>query len=344
MANLFFYRPIRWLKWSTLLAIVFYLFFIGITFNVTIGSMNKLIYSKKHNTLAPNSAEEKDIDTSSERLEPETVILAASSTDELKILEKAFKSADKNRDSFLGIQELAKYINRKIIEHIEWAIEMNPIEFSKVDRDPGDGLITWEEYHTYFLKEHGVDENEIKDHSEVKHTSLDRKAKEEMMRDKARWSEAARIDLFSLTLDEFLAFRHPESSTANLLSLVDDLLRLFDIDGDDQLSIEEFSDVTVDDDDDVYRRSVISKTVEERREEFKRIIDKNNDARADRGELLNYVNPRHPRYAVQEAATLISLTDSNKDGKLSLKEVQDSAKIFLQSKMIDTANSFHEEF
>ena len=43
-------------------------------------------------------------------------------------------------------------------------------------------------------------------------------------RDKASWSEAARSDPDSLTLDEFLAFRHPESSHVTILTLVDELL------------------------------------------------------------------------------------------------------------------------
>lgn len=43
-------------------------------------------------------------------------------------------------------------------------------------------------------------------------------------RDRASWSEAARSDPDSLTLDEFLAFRHPESSHVTILALVDELL------------------------------------------------------------------------------------------------------------------------
>lgn len=43
-------------------------------------------------------------------------------------------------------------------------------------------------------------------------------------RDKASWSEAARSDPDTLTLDEFLAFRHPESSHVTILLLVDELL------------------------------------------------------------------------------------------------------------------------
>ncbi|XP_053955903.1 45 kDa calcium-binding protein [Anastrepha ludens] len=276
--------------------------------------------------------------------EPETVILAASSVNEKQILEKAFKRADRDHNSELSIQELAVYINQRIIDHIEEAIQNNPREFQHVDVAPADGLITWEEYHHFFLKEHGMTDADIDEHNEIKHTALNRKAREDMMRDKARWSEAARTDLFSLTIDEYLSFRHPESSISNLLELVDDLLRQFDQDGDDQLTIEEFSEVNVDDDEDLRRKSLISQTVVERREEFKRIIDKNNDGKADREELLNYVNPKTPRYALQEAATLFSLCDENKDGRLTLNELTENAEIFLTSKMMDAANSFHTEF
>ncbi|CAD6995708.1 unnamed protein product [Ceratitis capitata] len=262
----------------------------------------------------------------------------------VSIMHSSACCADRDGNSELTIQELAVYINQKIIEHIEEAIQNNPREFQSVDKSPADGLITWEEYHTFFLKEHGMTDADIDEHNEIKHTALNRKAREDMMRDKARWSEAARTDLFSLTIDEYLSFRHPESSISNLLELVDDLLRQFDQDGDDQLTIDEFSEVSVDDDDDLRRKSLISQTVVERREEFKRIIDKNNDGKADREELLNYVNPKTPRYALQEAATLFSLSDENKDGRLTLNELTANAEIFLTSKMIDTANSFHTEF
>lgn len=47
------------------------------------------------------------------------------------------------------------------------------------------------------------------------------------MRDRAAWSEAARSDPDALNLDEFLAFRHPESSHATILTLVEELLDKF---------------------------------------------------------------------------------------------------------------------
>lgn len=145
---------------------------------------------------------------------------------------------------------------------------------------------------------------------------------EEMMKDKALWNEAARTDSFSLTLDEFLQFRHPEASAVNLLSLVDDLLRQFDEDGDDYLTIDEFSQVSADDLDDKWRKYVITKTVHEREEEFKRLIDSNKDGKADRSELLSYIDPRHPRHALQEAANLFTVADENNNYRLTLNEVK----------------------
>lgn len=165
-----------------------------------------------------------------------------------------------------------------------------------------------------------------------------------MMKDKALWNEAARTDSFSLTLDEFLTFRHPESSAANLLSLVEDLLRQFDEDGDDHLTVDEFSEVSADDLDDKWRKYVITKTVHEREEEFKRLIDTNGDGRADRSELLSYVDPRHARHALTEAVTLFGLADLNRDHRLSLDEMLKHANAFIASKMIGTAENFHDEF
>jgi hypothetical protein len=61
------------------------------------------------------------------------------------------------------------------------------------------------------------------------------------MRDKASWMEAARSNPDALTVDEFLAFTHPESSAANQLALVDELYDKFDRDGDELLTEDEFA-------------------------------------------------------------------------------------------------------
>uniref|UniRef100_A0A182T9V9 EF-hand domain-containing protein n=1 Tax=Anopheles maculatus TaxID=74869 RepID=A0A182T9V9_9DIPT len=259
----------------------------------------------------------------------------------VKELSAAFAKADTNGDKHLTVQELAKFINFKIREHIDEAIRTNPIMFVELDHKPRDGLVSWDEYQSYWLRENGIQGD-----SHMKKSmfdKLDRKVKESIARDKAHWMEAARTDPLSLTLDEFLSFRHPESSTVNLLNLVDDILRQFDVDGDDHLTIDEFSDVQTTDLGEG-KKFILSQNVRERKEEFAKVIDKNRDGKADRGELLSYVDPRHPRYAIQEASTLFSLADSNNDKKLVMHEMLASSSIFISSKMIHTAESFHDEF
>lgn len=223
------------------------------------------------------------------------------------------------------------------------SIRNNPILFSEIDLSPRNGLVTWDEYYSHFLRTHGYK------NAKLKPNQLSRRDREQVTKEKLQWTEAARTDSYSLTLDEFLAFKHPgkekiapalrqanrfhfsfcsfvslefiESSAANMLSLVDDLLRQFDEDGDENLTIDEFSEVVADDLDDKWRKYMIEKTSYQRQEEFKRLIDKNHDGIADRSELLSYVSPKHPRHALQEAATLFSLADKNKDHRLSMGEV-----------------------
>ena len=83
---------------------------------------------------------------------------------------------------------------------------------------------------------------------------------------------------------------------------------------------------------------------EDRRKEFRHLIDKNKNGKADRTELLMYIDPRNPRHAIQEAQHLINLSDTNFDGKLNLSEILSKMDLFLGSKMVDTEGSFHDEF
>lgn len=88
------------------------------------------------------------------------------------------------------------------------------------------GEISWDEYHAHFLRSHGLSDSYITSHDK-RHSALSRPLKEAIMRDRARWTEAARTDPDKLALDEFLAFTHPESSHRALLQMVEDLFEKF---------------------------------------------------------------------------------------------------------------------
>ncbi|KAI4487380.1 hypothetical protein M0804_005529 [Polistes exclamans] len=265
--------------------------------------------------------------------------------DPKSLLEDIFRRADVDENQLLDIQELAKWIHTKITEHIRRAVQENVGLFTAIDNNPRNGKVSWEEYHAHFLRSHGFPESYVRSHDK-RHKEMSRTLKESIMRDRARWTDAARNDPEKLTLDEFLAFTHPESSHGALLQMVEDLFEKFDRDGDEQLTEDEFSDlpsegVGLELNED--RHQTVGGSTD-RRKEFRYLIDRNKNGKADRTELLMYIDPRNPRHAIQEAQHLISLSDINLDGKLNLSEVLSKTDLFLCSKMVDTEKSFHDEF
>ncbi|KAK9712436.1 EF-hand domain pair [Popillia japonica] len=261
---------------------------------------------------------------------------------ENEILEDVFKKADKDHNGKLDSKELAQWIRMKIVEHISLAVSNNFGLFAQIDVDPKNGEVTWKEYHAYFLRKRGFSSKYVQSHDEKRHKGLQRAIKEQIMRDKASWMEAAKSNPDSLTVDEFLAFTHPESSAANQLTLVDELYDRFDRDGDEMLTEDEFAILQTEGGND--ETVIVRQDENERRAEFRNSIDLNGDGRADRRELLHYVAPQSPRHSEHEAEALLALADSDQDSMLSLDEILAHPNLFLKSKMVDTARSFHDEF
>lgn len=254
------------------------------------------------------------------------------------ILKRVFRNADINNNGLLSHYELEKWIAAKIKEHFLKAVKDNFWIFSTLDKDRN-GRVSWDEYHVNFMIEQGYDEKFAKNHSKS-HKKLNRKVLEKILLDKAAWSEAANSDPDALNIDEFLTFRHPEHSHVSLLNMVNDIINNLDSDGDEMLTEEEFMSMPMEE------TSKISEKEwkEQRRKEFREVIDMNRDGKVNRQELLMYNDPENPVLAKREARELISLADLNGDGKLSIKEILSKKDIFMGSKMIDTAKSFHDEF
>ncbi|KAL7644170.1 UNVERIFIED_CONTAM: hypothetical protein RMT77_004996 [Armadillidium vulgare] len=256
------------------------------------------------------------------------------------ILRKIFKNADKNSDSYLDTIELVSWIGIRIKEHLTQALQDNIFIFTAIDIKPRNGVISWEEYFHYFLKNRGYSEEFIKEHySSLK--GMPRELKEAIMREKAAWSQSVRDDPSRLSLDEFLAFRHPESSHATIIAIVEETLGRLDVDEDGVLSETEFSDPEFNEIPDHLNNNQFR---EERIKEFRTAVDKDGDGNANRRELIDYFNPRNIHHAEKDALDLIGLADVNGDGKLSLAEVLMHKEEFMRSKMVDVSISFHDEF
>ena len=81
-----------------------------------------------------------------------------------------------------------------------------------------------------------------------------------------------------MNLDEFLTFRHPESSHSNLLNKADEILGEYDRDADELLTWEEYSSIS--------DESILVKRSEKRRDEFDNFMDRNRDGKLDKREIL----------------------------------------------------------
>lgn len=258
---------------------------------------------------------------------------------QISLLTETFKKADSNADGLLELSELSSWISSKIKEHLNLALKENIFMFTAIDQNPRNGQVSWDEFHRYFLKQHGYDDKYIEDHKKD-HKGMPRELKETIMRDKAAWSEAARNDPEQLSIDEFLAFRHPESSHATILNIVEETIARLDIDGDNKLTEDEFSDPEVNE---VPDYMTVEQYRNERLKEF-RIADEDENGKLERRELLRYIDPRNVHHAEKEAVNLLSGGDTNQDGVLTLIEVLAQREMFMSSKMVDAAKSFHDEF
>lgn len=63
------------------------------------------------------------------------------------------------------------------MEHISSAVSNNYGLFTLIDVNPKNGVVTWKEYHSYFLKKRGFNSKFIRKHDEKKHKGLQRAVK-----------------------------------------------------------------------------------------------------------------------------------------------------------------------
>jgi Ca2+-binding EF-hand superfamily protein len=122
--------------------------------------------------------------------------------------------------------------------------------------------------------------------------------------------------------------------------LINFTLIVSDRDRDGYLSIEEFAHLpegVVDD------PQMDQEYAEARRHEFQTQIDKNGDGKASRDELRAYVDPLSEYHSEEEVREIFEFADENKDGYLTLPELQKRAEILLSSGFIHPQSRLHDD-
>ncbi|XP_060074115.1 45 kDa calcium-binding protein-like [Ylistrum balloti] len=259
-------------------------------------------------------------------------------------LRDIFKKVDTNGDGHMDVDEMQKWILIKINEHFKESVEENAHIFRHMDPEKK-GYIEWKEYYRHFLLAKGYEDSKASKHIED-YDTIDMKddERESLVRYKFRWTDADQDSNNKLTEEEFLAFRHPEQSKITMNNMLETILNGLDVDKDDMLTEEEFCALPPGEVVGEEQKEMDRKWQEERRDEFRNSIDKNGDKKADKEELLVYVDPRNPDQARSETQNLISMLDENKDGLISVEEMMSNRDIFVSSKCVDVKRVLHDEF
>ncbi|KAK3105428.1 hypothetical protein FSP39_025085 [Pinctada imbricata] len=260
-------------------------------------------------------------------------------------LKDIFYKVDTDADGELSVDELESWIMDKINSHLDEALEENDHIFKHLDPD-GDGAVDWKEYYMHFLMAKGYPLDKAEKHMEDYDViEMKMEERDQLVRYKFRWTDADTDPVDNkLSKTEFLSFRHPEQSKLMLENMLQTLLNSLDRNDDGKLDEEEFSALPPGEVEDEEQKKMDREWQEERRAEFKKVIDSDRNGVATKEELMAYVDPRNPHQGKSEANNLISMLDDNKNGKVSLKEVLHHKDIFINSKVCDVKRILHDEF
>ncbi|BFZ23657.1 hypothetical protein BsWGS_26696 [Bradybaena similaris] len=261
-------------------------------------------------------------------------------------LKEVIAKADINKDGYLSKSEIEKWILEKMMEHFNEAKRENALIFKHLDPD-GDGFVTWKDFYVHFLLSRGFDPKDalqhVKDYDDS--VTLDQEDKDALVSYKYKWTDADNNPTDNkLSESEFMAFRHPEHSKQSLELMAHNVMRGVDTNYDGIITEIEFAALPPGEVEGKEFEDMDKRWQEERRIEFRDIMDVDRDQKVNIEELKNYLDPTNPVQAKLEAATLISLMDDNKDDLLSEAEILKHLDILISSKMVNFAANVHDEF
>jgi len=251
---------------------------------------------------------------------------------EMELIKKAFRRADFDGNKEISRSELTIEIQRRTREHINKAMRENFKNFFALDKIKHNGQVDWEEYYSFFVRDWLSLEASTLD---LKSDKVSRHVKEVISGLKAAWSEAARSNPDSLNIDEFLSLEHPESSMYLVISDVEKTLTKYDIDKNGKLTRSEYIN-------DPFRQ-LEPEELSDRMDEFDNGLDADKSGVVDRKELIKFLDPKNGFWASRDANELVDQADADKNGALTLQELLEFPDLFLDSKLIDPAVSFHPD-
>ncbi|KAJ8024308.1 Calumenin [Holothuria leucospilota] len=251
-------------------------------------------------------------------------------------LGKIVDRIDKNKDGFVVLDELKK--------HIEHQQHMSNVAHStsvwKIRDYNRDGHVTLQEY---IYMAYGVITSKGEDELVQLEENERMDFRKMIRRDKKRWNYADQDRNGHLNIDEFTSFLHPEESPHMRSIVIEETLEDIDRDGDGLVSLEEYIG-------DMFKPESPNEPepawVAQEREQFGLYRDRNKDGKMDQAEIGEWILPTEYDHAEAEAKHLMYEADTNKDDKLTKKEILDSYDLFVGSQATDFGEALtrHDEF
>ncbi|XP_034046633.1 reticulocalbin-3 [Thalassophryne amazonica] len=231
-------------------------------------------------------------------------------------LAKIVDRIDTDGDGYISHAELYSWIKHRQRRYIEENVDKHWKDYDTSK----DGKIGWEEYknvtYGYYL-----DDNEFDD--------IEDKAtyKSMLTRDERRFKAADRDNDGVATREEFTAFLHPEEFDYMKDVVVQETMEDIDKNGDGKIDLKEYiGDMFTPEDGESE-----PDWVQTEKKQFVEFRDTNKDGALDAAEVAHWILPGEVDHVDNEAKHLIHETDTDKDEKMTKKEILANWNMFVGS-------------
>lgn len=251
---------------------------------------------------------------------------------------------DRNKDGYVTVDELREWLKVTHLQAMEATLDSQWKYFQPKQRqvlnspnqiDQTVDAISWELYKNYTYPDMYL---EMQDSEELA------KMKQMIKRLEKRWAKADSNKDNLLTREEFKDFLHPEESDRTRDIVIEEAMEDVDVDKNNEVSLEEYME---------HSRSVAGEEKNDpswsqgQQGHFVNYLDKNKDGSLNRDEFKDWILPPYDKHEA-EAWRLISLTDIDRDTKITKQDILNNFQFFVGLQppefWMDENQKRHDEF